>query len=93
MLYVKIMSAEALEDTNPYKHFQIVPIDNKATIQFVDNPFYVPPGSVGTCSESPTMERFRLVVTSPEGSSETYALFGNAYVMSENGKTIASHGA
>lgn len=90
MLYVKIMSGEPMEDTNPYKGFRIIPVGNDRTIQFTENPFW---RGIGLTSDCPTVERFQLHVVSPEGSSETYALSGNAYVLSENGKTIASHGS
>lgn len=88
MLYVKIMSGEDMDDTSPSKHYSIIPIENNQVMQFVDNPLFQerqPP-------DSPGVPRFLMLVNSPDGSDETHPLFGNAYVMSESGKTIASHG-
>ncbi len=94
MLYVKIMSGEPMEDSSPYKGFRIIPVENNRTIQFCENPFWNGLGQSKSVNDPcPTIERYQLHVTSPEGSSETYALSGNAYVLSENGKTIASHSA
>lgn len=88
MLYVKIMSGEDLPDTDPYKHYSIIPVENNEVMQFVDNPLYVPKNG-----DVPTSVRYHMLVTAPDGSSETHPLHGNAYVMSESGKTISSHGA
>lgn len=88
MLYVKIMSGEDIPDTDPYKNYTIVPIQNNEVMQFVDNPLYQPP-TAGV----PTHCRYFLQVHGPEGGCETHDLSGNAYVMTESGKTIASHGA
>jgi hypothetical protein len=41
----------------------------------------------------PPFPRYVLEVHAPDGGHETHALTGNAYVLNENGKTIASHQA
>lgn len=84
MLYVKIMSDEDMPDTDPYKNYRIVPVERNEVMQFVPNPIKSTDGSE---------PRFMLEVHGPEGGIETHHLSGNAYVMTENGKTIASHGA
>lgn len=85
MLYVKIMSDEDLPDTDPYKHYVIVPVENNEVIRFCTNE-----GGEPVISDLP---RYLLEVHSPTGGIETHPLTGNAYVMSESGKTIASHGS
>lgn len=91
MLYVKIMSDELLPDTDPNKHYSIIPIQNDETMQFVDiGPIQLESGLPPTGLRQP---RFSLLVNGPDGGNETHHLWGNAYVMSESGKTIASHGA
>jgi hypothetical protein len=84
MLYVKIMSDEDLDDTQPYKNYTIVPIANNEVMRFIANP------ESGTDRE---YARYVLEVHAPEGGIETHELTGNAYVMTESGKTMASHGA
>lgn len=88
MLYVKIMSDEDMDDTNPYKNYSIIPVENSQTMQFVDNPLRIPQ----EVSDCPQGERFILLINSPDGSDERHVLTGNAYVMNDSGKTIASHG-
>lgn len=87
MLYVKIMSGEDLPDTDAFKNYTIVPVQNNEVMQFVDNPLYTPPED-----GVPTQCRYFLHVHGPEGGYETHELSGNAYVMNEAGKTIANHG-
>lgn len=84
MLYVKIMSDEDLPDTDPYKHYTIVPVANNEVMRFVAN-------SIAGGGNKDA--RYVLEVHAPEGGIETHELTGNAYVMTESGKTIASHGA
>lgn len=87
MLYVKIMSGEDMDDTNPYKNYTIVPIQGHEVMQFVANPnFHTMP------EDGPQISRYQLLVHGPDGGNETHDLSGNAYVMTESGKTISSHG-
>lgn len=88
MLYVKIMSGEDLPDTDQFKNYVIVPVQNNEVMQFVDNHLYAPPKD-----NCPSVPKYLLEVHGPEGGCETHELSGNAYVMTESGKTIASHGA
>ncbi len=85
MLYVKIMSGEDLEDTDQRKHYTIVPVENNEVMRFAENE--------GWETADPPFPRFILEVHAPDGGRETHALTGNAYVLNENGKTIASHQA
>jgi hypothetical protein len=84
MLYVKIMSGEDMPDTMQNKNFTIVPVEDDQIMRFIPNPVQ------DSGLEEP---RFALEVHSPDGGIETHELTGNAYVMNEAGKTIASHGA
>lgn len=83
MLYVKIMSGEDWPDTSPFKNFVIIPVANTAVMAFINNPNW----ELG--SKEP---RVLLRIEAEDSSIEHHEMFGNAYVMSENGKTIASHG-
>lgn len=83
MLYVKIMSDQDMPDTDPYKNYSIVMVGAKQTMHFADNPVG------GTDRKYP---RYVLRVYSEDGSEESYELNGNAYVMNDTGKTIATHG-
>jgi hypothetical protein len=84
MLYVKIMSDQDMPDTDPYKHFTIVPVANNEVMRFCENEDWD--------KATPPFPRFVLQVHAPEGGIESHALTGNAYVMAESGKTIATHG-
>lgn len=94
MLYVKIMSGEDMSDTDPHKNFLIVPVERCEVMQFVDNPEWLVRESrtKQQTAPEPTICRYQLQVHAPEGGIETHDLSGNAYVMSESGKTIATHG-
>ncbi len=81
MLYVKIMSGEDLSDTDQKKHYTIVPVQNSEVMRFCTN------------EEGEGQEKYALEVHHPDGTHESHALTGNAYVMNEQGRTIASHSA
>lgn len=89
MLYVKIMSDEDLPDTDPYKNYVIVPVANNEVMRFAPNTNLVDGDRLRPLKEP----KFVLEVHAPEGGIETHELTGNAYVMTESGKTISSHGA
>ena len=80
MLYVKMMSNESLCDSHPNKHFSILPVLDTDELTFnsieVDNGEHAP----------------AVFITKADGTVICRALIGNAYVMNEAGKTIASHG-
>lgn len=42
--------------------------------------------------DSPRGTKYDVHITLPDGNKEVIGLTGNAYLMSETGKTIASHG-
>jgi len=90
MLYVKIMSGEKIPDTSPYKGYKVVTVQNDQNIQFYTNPDIERLGALP--EGAPSIAHFLMSVTKSDGSEENYELFGNAYVMTESGKTIASHG-
>lgn len=75
MLYVKIMSDQNLPDTDPWKHYTIVPVENSQALEFVAKD-----------------DGHALLVHTSDGSELVTRLTGNAYVMNEHGRTIASHG-
>lgn len=99
MLFVKLMSDEPMTDTDPFKHYIIVPVQPSEVLRFCDNPEYVPvaiPGSATSPAipaSPPDVCRFMLEVHSAEGGIESHPMTGNAYVMSQTGKTISTHGA
>lgn len=90
MLYVKIMSGEDLPDTDPHKNYTVVPVQNNEVMQFVRNQESLVWESGSR--EGPVPCRYQLEVHAPEGGIEWHDLSGNAYVMNESGKTIATHG-
>lgn len=81
MLYVKIMSAEDMDDTCQCKNYTIVPIQNSEVMRFCEN----------AEGQGPDTPKYMLEVHHPDGTHEGHPLTGNAYVMNEAGKTIASH--
>lgn len=84
MLTVKLMSDENMPDDSPWKHYRLVQVESSAVMKFCENEDWE--------KSMPPLPRFALKVTQKDGEESTYALFGNAYVLSESGKTIASHG-
>jgi hypothetical protein len=87
MLYVKIMSNQDLADTDPWHTYTIISVPDDRIMKFHRHP--VPEGQVGHKDG----ERFSLEIHHPDGSVVPHFLTGNAYVMNEAGKTIASHGS
>ena len=88
MLYVKIMVDCDRSDTDSFKDYTLVPVSDLKTMRFAQNLQLYQNGM-------PMPDRvfaFVLEVTSADGGIERYELTGNAYVMTESGKTIASHG-
>ena len=75
--FLKIMSGEALEDSNPFKGFQLISLGDGSKVTFQKNE-----------------EGFDVaIVSNPlHVDDETILLDGNAYVLSNAGKTVASHG-
>jgi hypothetical protein len=86
MLYVKIMHGQDRPDTDPWHTYQIVTVRDDQAMEFRANT--VPDGQEGNKEG----ERFSLAVRDKDGSLYLHYLTGNAYVMNESGKTIASHG-
>lgn len=82
MLYVKIMSSQDLPDTDQNHNYTIVPVENNEVMEFVQD----------QDPKTATSPRYALLVHGPDGGHETHPLTGNAYVMNESGKTIATHG-
>lgn len=93
MLYLKIMSDQNLADSDPQKNYIIVPIANGHRLAFVrdesypkEDPHVValigPHAGCGTAFDNIPEEDKDMVVP----------LTGNAYVLSESGKTISSRG-
>jgi hypothetical protein len=87
MLYLKMMSAQNAPDANPSKNFALVPIPDTIELHFnteeVDNGPGAPQSTIVTAS----------LLNSLDGSERRIHLTGNAYVLNEQGKTIASHAA
>lgn len=79
MYSIKIMSGEDLADSDIAKGFKMILVAAGDTFEFGHNAEGEPIVTITTCSAD---ER--------TGSSIEYPLTGNAYVMSETGKTVAS---
>jgi hypothetical protein len=85
MLYLKLMSHHDLPDASPNKNFEIIPISDTTDIRFVTQRT----GGVGGVPDGTMVS----VVLSDESRDmrRQITLSGNAYVLNESGKTIASH--
>lgn len=79
MLYLKMMSAENLPDSDTRKSFRLLCIaENKAVL-------------FGLMAEGTPAERRAVFIVNDVGDTvDSYVLDGNAYLMNENGRTIAS---
>jgi hypothetical protein len=82
MLTLKLMSEQDMPDDDPAKDFTLVQITDDEVLQFLRT------------GESETYREYTCKVVAlikrRDGSEMPYPLVGNAYVMNENGKTIAS---
>lgn len=79
MLFLKIMSSEDLADSNPGKNFELHQIATGETLRF----------EKVTRADSGSIE-VHAVITREDGDEQRIVLRGNAYVMNDNGVTIAS---
>ncbi len=80
MLIVKLMSDENVPDDHHSKNYELVQVGNKDKLEFRRKQVL----ETGT--------NFTLLIFREDGSTSAFPLKGNAYVMSESGKTISSHG-
>lgn len=80
MLTIKKMLGDGQEDTHPNASFELIPMEPGDTVTFKK-------GRDHEGNECQQMMLARRI-----GHSETHDLAGNVYVLSETGKTIASHG-
>lgn len=95
MLYVKIMSSQDLPDADPWKNYSIIPVEGTSRIVFGETGAEIcPEDVVGMIANPEAINplRYSMRVTTVDGEYQVYALTGNAYVMNEAGKTIATHG-
>jgi hypothetical protein len=74
--FVKLMSNENLPDASPFKGYQLISLPDAGKVEFKRNE-----RGLDTC-----------VIYTPEHDPEEYLMYGNAYILSDSGKTIASHG-
>lgn len=86
MLTVKLMSDENMPDTDQLKSFQLIQVSDRESIHFFKEGVNDQSGDFN--AEYP----YTLSIENADGVKVMYALKGNAYVISESGKTIASHG-
>lgn len=77
MLTVKMMSNEDLVDSDPAKGFTLIQLDRLDHVTF---------------SKSRVRECQVMVIQRDSGGTAEYDLEGNVYILSESGKTVASHG-
>lgn len=73
--YVKLMSSQNLPDDSPYKNYTIHVVATGGRVSFVTGE---------------NDEAFCVIEDAISGNSEKHQLHGNAYVLSESGKTIAT---
>jgi hypothetical protein len=75
--FLKVMSGEPLADNDPFKGFKAISLGDGSSVEFKKNE-----------------EGFDVaVVSNPlHADDQTFLLDGNAYVLSNSGKTVASHG-
>lgn len=76
MLFLKAMSGQALPDSSPHKHFTLFPIPADSALSF------------GKSDHDPHGVRASWFTNK---GLQTVELEGNAYVLNEQGKTIAKH--
>lgn len=100
MMYLKLMEGTQLSDSDVSHNFKLVPIGPRDTLDFVEVARQVHPiNDINSlkCSQPVGMVKevearvTRDACARREGAAEveTYTLTGNAYVLSESGKTIA----
>jgi hypothetical protein len=85
MLTLKLMSEQDMPDDDPSKDFTLIQIADDEVLQFLRT------GESGTYREY-TAKVVALILRS-DGLEQPYPLVGNAYVLNQNGKTIASRAA
>ncbi len=85
MLFLKIMSSQSMADSDACHNFTLIPVASTEELTFdtqtVDGT-HVPAGT--------TVVWARIRDTATDKMRE-FSLTGNAYVLNEHGKTIASH--
>ncbi len=86
MLFIKIMSAQDLPDTDPCKNFHLITVGDNDRIQ------------VGYCDAkqadlSEDDKKMLFVMRHGAPGFESYERTGNTYIMNAQGKTIANHSA
>jgi hypothetical protein len=89
MLYLKLMSAQDLPDSHPSHDFELIQLASSEDLAFVSTwsePF--------ECEPPPSAKRVvSAVICSADGERRQIELSGNAYVLNEQGKTLASRSA
>lgn len=85
MLFIKMMSGEELPDTSLHKSFDLIQVPDLESISFSKEAS----DSGGDFNES---HPYTMTIKRDGEVKVHYALSGNVYIMSEHGKTIATHG-
>lgn len=81
MAYLKLMSADDKPDTDAFKGFTIISLNDTAVVSF------------DRSSKDHEESRFSAYISyNGDGVNGELPLKGNAYLMSDTGKTVASHG-
>ncbi len=81
MLTVKKMLGDGLEDTHPNASYSLIPLAQGESVSFAKGRDHL-----GNECQQMSIER-------RDGPSEVHDLAGNVYILSDSGKTIASHGS
>ena len=86
MLYLKLMSAQNIADSDPAKNFVLVPLSDTTELTFRTDR-----AQRDSSEGAPATVVCAVLYDRAADSVSEIQLSGNAYVMNENGKTIASH--
>ncbi len=85
MMTIKMMKGDGLADTHPNASFSLIQIGTKDLVSFFKES--APNGDFNEARPQ------TLRIDRDDGSTQQFTLAGNVYILSESGKTIASHGS
>lgn len=86
MLFVKMMSGEDLPDTHAHKGYSILQVTDLESIRFFREKQSPESGDFNEAHP------YTMSIEREDETKQMFALSGNVYILSESGKTIASHG-
>jgi hypothetical protein len=88
MLYIKMMSGEAMPDECPGKNFTLITLSDKDRMQFGEwGALYGNPANPWITNGN---QDVLIVIRENSDVQETYCILGNVYIMNGTGKTIST---